>query len=113
MQSTQEEINRRTKLAISAIQSAFGTEEDEYGATLFVSHHLEEIEKEFWKKHIGTTEPEPRQVLDILVLHSHWGDEDDDGIDTFDFTLPEDTTNYVISVSFDEEGKVEDITMES
>ena len=111
MQSTQQEIDRRKKLAISAIQRAFGTEEDEYGATLFISHHLEEIEREFWKKHIGTTEPEPRQVLDILVLRSHWGEED--GIDTFDFTLPEDTTNYVISVSFDEEGKVEDITMES
>lgn len=111
MPSSQEEINRRTKLAFSSIQRAFGTEEDEYGATLFVSHHLEEIEKEFWKKHIGTTEPEPKQVLDILVLRSHWGEED--GVDTFDFTLPEDTTNYVISVSFDEEGKVEDITMES
>lgn len=113
MHAKQEEIVRREKLAISAIKSAFGTEDDEYGATLFVSHHLEEIEKDFWKKHLGTTEPEPRQVLDILVLRSHWGDEDDDGIDTFDFTLPEDITDYVISVRFDEEGQVEEITMES
>lgn len=47
------------------------------------------------------------------MLRSHWGDEDDDGIDTFDFTLPEDITDYVISVRFDEEGQVEEITMES
>ena len=49
------------------------------------------------------------------MLRSHWGDEeeDEDGIDTFDFTLPEDVTDYVISVHFDEEGAVDDISMES
>ncbi len=47
------------------------------------------------------------------MLRSHWGDEDDDGIDTFDFTLPEDVTDSVISVRFDEKGQVEEITMES
>ena len=113
MQATQEEIERRKKIAIYAIKSAFGTEEDEYGATLFVTHHLEEIEESFWQKHLGTTQPEPRRILDILVLRSHWGDDDDDGIDVFDFTLPEDVTDYVISVRFDEEGQVEEITMES
>lgn len=113
MQVNEKEIERREKIAISAIKSAFGTEEDEYGATLFVTHHLEEIEEDFWQKHFSTTQPEPRRVLDILVLRSHWGDEDDDGIDTFDFTLPEGVTDYVISVRFDDEGQVEDITMES
>jgi hypothetical protein len=51
-------------------------------------------------------------VLDLLELRSCWGDEED-GIDTFDFTLPESITNYVISVRFDEMGRVEEITMES
>ena len=113
MQANQEEIERREKLAISTIKSVFGSEKDEYGATAFVSHHLEEIEKKFWQKHLGSTQPEPKQVLDILVLRSHWGDEDDDGIDTFDFTLPENVTDYVICVRFDEEGQVEEVTMES
>jgi hypothetical protein len=54
-------------------------------------------------------------VLDILELQSHWssGDEDDGGIEIFDFTLPEGITNYVISVRFNEAGQVEEITMES
>ena len=108
-----EEITRREKAALAAIRSVFGTDEDEYGATLFASHHLEEIEGAYWQKHLGTTQPEPRRVLDILKLHSHWSDEDDDGIDTFDFTLPDDVTNYVISVRFDKTGEVEEITMES
>jgi hypothetical protein len=113
METKQEEIEKRKVTALSAIKSAYGTEADEYGATLFVSHHLEEIKPAFWKKYLGTTQPEPRSVLDILILQSHWGDEDNDGIDTFDFSLPEDVTNYVISVRFDAAGKVEDISMES
>lgn len=113
MSANQEDIKKREKAAIAAIRSAFGTEDDEYGGTLFVNHHLDEIEKDFWQKHLGTSQPEPKQVLDILVLQSHWGDEDDEGIDTFDFTLPDDVTDYVISVRFDEEGQVEEITMES
>jgi hypothetical protein len=52
-------------------------------------------------------------VLDILEFQSHWSGEDDDGIETFDFTLPEDITNYVISVHLNESGQVEEITMES
>ena len=96
----QNEIENREKAGIAAIRSAFGTDEDESGATLFVEHHLEEIEGEYWQKHLGATNPEPINVLDILVLRSHWGGDDE--IETFDFTLPEDVTDYVISVRFDE-----------
>ena len=108
-----EEIKRREKKALAAIKMAFGTEDDEFGATLFVSHHLGEIEKSYWQKHLGTTEPKPERVLEILELRSHWSNEDEDGIDTFDFTLPGNVTNYVICVRFDEDGQVEEISMES
>ncbi len=111
MPVNQTEIERRSHDALSAIKNVFGTEEDKYGVTMFASHHIEELEEKFWEKHLNTKKPEPNQVLDILVLSTHWGGEDD--IDTFDFTLPEDVTDYVLSVSFDEEGKVVDITMES
>jgi hypothetical protein len=113
MTATRDEIERRENSARDAIKRAFGTKEDEFGATLFVSHHLDEIEESYWQKHLGTSNPEPSRVLDILELRSHWGDEEDDGIDTFDFTLPESITQYVISVRFGEMGQVEQITMES
>ena len=103
-----EDIKKRQELAVSAIKSVFGTPEQESGVTLFAKHHIEELKPEYWEKHLGTTKPDPRKVLDILVLREHW---DDDCV--FDFTLPEDVTDYVISVRFDENGKVEDITMES
>ena len=79
MAANQEEINRREKAAIAAIKNAFGAENDEYGGTLFVTHHLVEIEKDYWRDHLATTQPEPMQVFEILVLKSHWGG--DDGID--------------------------------
>lgn len=108
-----EEIERRKRVAISAIKNAFGTKEDEYGATLFVSHLLGEIEGDYWQAKLASSQPKPKQVLDLLVLQSHWGDEKSNGMDTLDFTLPGNITDYLISVSFDEEGDVEEITMES
>ena len=113
MSATDAEIKRREKAALSAIEDAFGTDEDELGATLFVSHHLEELDEAYWLEHLGTPKPEPRQVLDLLKLRSHWGDEDEDGLDTFDFTLPGDVTQYIVSVSFDVNGEVKAICMES
>jgi len=107
----QSEIEKRERAAIAAIRSAFGAEGDESSAAQFVEHHLEEIESEYWQKHLGTAKPEPFRVVDILVLQSHWGGDDE--IETFDFTLPEYVTDYVISVRFDESGQVEDISMES
>jgi hypothetical protein len=105
------EIEKRKKVAMAAIKAAYGTEEDEYGATLFVSHHLEEVESSYWEEHFNTPKPEATQILSSLVLLEDF-DEDDD-IDSLDFTLPGDVTNYLICVSFDEDGGVEDISMES
>jgi len=114
MSANTKEIEKRIEVALSAIKAAYGTSDDEFGATLFVSHHLEELDASYWEKHLETASPDPIRVLEMLTLSSHWGDEDDDdGIDIFDFTLPGEVTDYVISVSFDDNGNVENITMES
>jgi hypothetical protein len=110
---SKDEALRREITARAAIKQSFGTGEDESGADLFASHHLEELEGEYWQKHLGTSRPEPIRILDILELRSHWGDDDDNGLDVFDFTLPDDVTDNVISVRFDETGEVEEISMES
>ena len=82
MPATPEEITRREVAARNAIMKAFGTVDDEYGATLFVSHHLKELPTSYWASFIGDAGTE---VLDLLTLRSHWGG--DGGIDTFDFTI--------------------------
>ena len=106
-----DEVVRREKLAIAAIKRAFGAEDGD--VNLFVSHHLDELDGEYWLKHLGTESPDATQVLDIIRLRSHWGGDEIDGIKNFDFTLPDDVTDYVISVSFDEAGEVDEISMES
>ena len=107
------EVDKRKELALKAIKESYGTEEGEYGATLFVSHHLEELNADFWEKHCGDASPDPVKVLDLLVFDTHWGDDEDDGLEHFDFTLPDEVTNYVLSVCFDESGNVDEISMES
>jgi hypothetical protein len=110
---SKDEILRREATARAAIKQSLGTAEYESSVDLFASHHLEELEGEYWQKHLGTRNPEPIRILDIIELRSHWGDDDDNGLKVFDFTLPDDVTDYVISVRFDETGEVEDISMES
>ena len=73
-----------------------------------MSHHIDELPKSYWQKHLGTESPSSEQVIGLLVLRSKWDDEE-----VYDFTLPEELTDYVVSVSFDEDGAIEGIEMES
>lgn len=81
---------------------------------LYVEHHLQEISPQYWQQHTGLTRPEAKQVIALLstqrFLDFHSVEENDDSID---FSLPENVTDYVLCVSFDEDGNVEDISMES
>jgi hypothetical protein len=111
-----DEVLRRKTSALSAIKKTFGTEVGEFGANLFVSHHLDELDGDYWLKHLGTEKPDGVRVLDLLTLRSHWGDDEvggEKGIEVFDFTLPDDITDYVISVRFDDAGEIDEISVES
>jgi hypothetical protein len=107
------EIARRTAAALAAIKQSL--DEEDSAVSLFASHHIEELDAAYWKKHTGTTTPSAKQVVDLLELRSQWGGDgdDDDGVNVFDFTLPGDVTNYVLSVRFDNDGEVQDVDMES
>ena len=94
--------------ALEGIRNAFGTEQGEYSIDEFVSHHMDELPRAYWEKHLNTETPSNEQVIGLLVLRSKWDDEE-----VYDFTLPDDVTDYVVSVSFDDEGNIEGIEMES
>ena len=96
------------KKALEGIKLSAGTEQGEYGIDEFVSHHLDELPKSYWEKHLSTSSPSKEKVIGLLILRSKWEDEE-----VYDFTLPDEVTDYVVSVSFDEDGEIEDITMES
>jgi len=111
MKHGDKEVERRTAAALTAIKRTMDEGGGEFSVVLFASHHLEELDAAFWKKHTGTPHPSPKVVLDLLELRSHWGGEH--GIDAFDFSLPGGVTDYVISVRFGENGELEDVSMES
>ena len=102
----------RIQFALMKIRSLYGTPAGEDNVTLFVDHHLAEIEPNHFLEAYGTTSPTGQQILDSLVLIDAWSSEDDGDIDVFDFTLPGDVTNYLVSVRFAGD-EIEGISMES
>lgn len=101
------EESRATR-ALSAISAAVAAGHEQ--AALFVTHHLEELKPSYWQERVGTPTPTSDQVLALLVLAN---DLDDDVPEVLDFTLPGDVTQYVLCVTFDDVGEVEQITLES
>jgi hypothetical protein len=102
---------RRETAARQAIKNGFNMEDEESGVAMFVAFHLEELPADYWQQQLNTTRPDPSAVLDILELHGHWGEDNE--LEYFDFTLPGEVTDYVISVHFDAKGKIIEISMES
>jgi hypothetical protein len=103
-------IKEREKLALDAIKQVFGTEAGEDSINLFVEHHLAELPESYWQQHLQSDAPKPSAVVNLLALSSSWGDDD---IEYFDFTLPGEVTNYVVSVHFNGTGSIDGISMES
>lgn len=103
-------VKEREKLALDAIRQAFGTEAGEDGIGLFIEHHLAELPESYWQEHLGTGTPDPSSVITLLELRSSWGEGE---VEYFDFTLPGEVTDYVVSVQFDESGSIDGISMES
>ena len=63
-------------------------------------------------EHLGTSQPEPRQVLELLELCPR-DDEEEEEAEILDFTLPGGATNYLVCVAFDAAGQLARIDMES
>jgi hypothetical protein len=103
-------VNEREKMALEAIKQSFGTEAGEDSVNLFVEHHLAELPQSYWQQHLSTGTSEPLAIINLLKLRSSWGDDD---IEYFDFTLPDEVTDYVVSVHFDSAGNIDSISMES
>lgn len=101
---------QRQAQALAAIQQAVGTEAGEDGVDLFADHHRDELPASYWQQQLGDVAPTSAAIIDLLELKSAWGESE---IEYFDFTLPGDVTNYVVSVHFDEAGEIDGITMES
>jgi hypothetical protein len=104
------EFETRRRKALAAIDRAAGTPDGEDSIDLFIAHHLEELPPSYWQQLLGSAKPSAATVLGLLVLRKPWGEDD---LENFDFTLPGDVTNYVVSVHFDAAGEADRLDMES
>ena len=104
-------LNDKSQIALARINAIFGTDEGEHGPDLLVSHLPEEIGEDYWKNLPGMAEPSPEQILDALVQEAAWDSEGDGVVDASDFSLPNDATDYLISVRFTED-EICKVTME-
>jgi len=105
-------LKQKEKLALAAIKRSFDTPEGEFGSTLFVAHHVEQLNANDWVAATGKKTPNSEQILDSLILIDSWSSEESEILDTFDFGLPHDISDYLLSVSF-EGDEVSEIAMES
>lgn len=103
---------RKETIAKEAIKSLVGKPEGEDSIGLFVEHHLAELEPGYFSNICGTPTPDAEKISHSLVLVGSWSSADDGQIDVFDFSLPDEVTNYVLSVRFSGE-EVEEVSMES
>ena len=104
------EFERRKSVALAAIRRAQGTKQGEDSIDMFLEHHLEELPRSYWQEQLATTAPNSEAVIGLLVCRSSWGEND---LEHFDFTLPGDVTDYVVSARFDKNGEIDSISMES
>ncbi|OTG67948.1 hypothetical protein B9T25_08195 [Acinetobacter sp. ANC 4470] len=107
-------IQRLEQKARAAMLSAYQSDTDGNEVHLYAEHHLEELEPDYWLKNLGTTTPQPLQVLNMLELSPHvdWMLEEDENY-RIDFTLPEEVTQYVLCVELDRDETLVGISMES
>ena len=104
--------DKREAVARAKLLELLDSAEGEFGPTLFVSHHKEELDTEYWKGAFGEVDPKPEAIIEGLVFVDSWDSEDDGNIDVYDFSLPGEVSNYLLSVRFAGD-EVSDVSMES
>ena len=85
----------------------------------FIQHHLDEIETSYWQKYFHTAQPSLIQVVEKLEFKSNTLPDDELDIEEMtyyenhlDFSLPDEISQYVICVVFEEDSII-DVCMES
>ena len=90
---------------------------EEYGAVLYVSHHLEVLADDELHKIFGTTDRSqltPAVVLSRLVLvRVGLYPEDEDAPLLLDYSVAPEITDHLLCVRYDARGDVTDVAMES
>lgn len=92
---------------------------DEDGDTvkLYLEHHLEDVDKEELSELINfddtTVEPELQLLTKLKLVRVGLYPDSHDNFATFDYSIGQDITDYLVVIQTDENGALDYITMES
>lgn len=101
------------QVSLAKIKSLLGAAAGLTNTNLFADHHLAELEEAELKAVTKQESPTQHGIIECLILRDAWASDGENRVDIFDFTLPNDLTDYVISVKFDENDEVSEVSMES
>jgi hypothetical protein len=107
-------IDAKAKEALQAISDDFDLGDESETARFYLEHHLSELSSEEKDALLGGSEVDKQKFLDCLVLKRIGVyPEDEESYAVFDIQFPEEYTNYLMAVTFDEDGKISCISMDS
>lgn len=111
-----DELTLRDREAREAMAGeATGGEDNASG--LYIAHHRDELPQGEWEQLFGAIEPNDVDaecfLAQLQVVRVGLYPDAEDRCLLLDYTLPDGVTNYLLSVSFDHNGQLADIEMES
>lgn len=111
-----DKLSLRDRVARAAMEEE-AKDGKETASGLYMAHHREELTLEEWRQVFGATDPTNIAAdaflaqLELVRVGLYPGDEDRCLL--LDYMLRGEITNYLLSVSFDSDGQVAGIDMES
>ncbi len=103
--------------AARAAMAEEASESSETAPALYIAHHREELSQAAWTQVFATIDRENIDAQTFLsqlqLVHVGLNPADEDRCLLLDYMLRGEVTNYVLSVSFDADGQLAGIDMES
>ena len=107
-------IDELAKDAFLSISEDFDLGDESETARFYLEHHLDELNKDEKLSIFGTENVGRDEFLSALKLYRiGFYPEDEEAFAVFDVQLPKDLTDYLMAVTFDVDGNLSYITMES
>jgi hypothetical protein len=103
-----------TKKAFSAIASDFDLGDESETARFYLQHHLDELSKDELSEIFGEEEVNKESFMNSLILQRvGMYPEDKESFVIFDIQFPDEFSNYLMAVTFDDANELSYISLES
>ena len=107
-------LDKFAKKAFDEISKDYDLGEESETARFYLQHHIDESSEDELKDVFGTLDIDKETYFKALSLQRiGLYPEDDESFAVFDIQLPEDFTNYLMAVTFDDSGELSYISMDS